>query len=162
MNAFTSTHIESVRVKCYFWKAQYDRVAYSYIAMTDQENFPFKFALNIFFLMSQWKVLLWRRYGPHFQEHHWIADDWLRGHVHIWKKIVIRGSHSPLCGHRIHPYWASSVEKRGTFLLVLSTSVIILTSRSNNTHSLGHCSTFAAFIPTRITSHWRFTLWFWF
>lgn len=57
MSASTFTHAEFL-TKCYFWKAENDRVAYSYIAMADQDIFPFKFALNIFFLISQWKVLL--------------------------------------------------------------------------------------------------------
>lgn len=117
MSASTFTHAEFL-IKCYFWKAENDRVAYSYIAMADQDISPFKFALNIFFLISQWKVLLQRRYGLHFQEHSLNCRGIGWAGIFIYgKNVMIRRPHWPFYGHHIYP--ESLVLKRGTFLLLL-------------------------------------------
>lgn len=102
--------------------------------MADQENFPFNFSLNIFFFISQWKVLLQRRYGPHFQEHHWIADGLVeRECSYTCRKMLWWEAHAdPSMATTFSLTERLVLKKEGHFFSCIIFSNVILTSRSNN------------------------------
>lgn len=82
--------------------------------MAEQENIPFKFALNLFSLIKSF-----------IKEKKWSSLS--RGRLNCrgigwwgifrWKKVVIRRPHWPFYGFHIYPV---TVFKRATFLLLLS------------------------------------------